>query len=316
MAPATLSERTYIPRSIHSPDAIVHLEYQYGSELPKPSAAWTRFVCLSDTHNKYCPVPNGDVLLHSGDLTGKGRVPEFKQTMDWLYSLPHKVKIVIAGNHDLTLHRGWYEQDWKRWHHVKQDYKEVIALLKGPAAREAGIVYLENEQYQFSVKEQGRQWSIYGSPWTPWFFDWAFNYERDKADEIVSKFPKTDILLTHGPPHNIFDETRSGDKAGCHTLAARLPQLQPRLHVFGHIHEGHGAYIHSWGTSQNSNSAPSIQATTNSNAVHVHNSYSESPKTVFVNAANMPSGPNAIRNDRMVTFGGPGYQPVVVDLKD
>jgi hypothetical protein len=44
----------------------------------------------------------------------------------------------------------------------------------------------------------------------------------------------------------------------------------------------------------------------------------ELEKTVFVNASNWPMGPLASRyGDRMRSmFGGPGFQPVVVDLKE
>jgi hypothetical protein len=38
-------------------------------------------------------------------------------------------------------------------------------------------------------------------------------------------------------------------------------------------------------------------------------------RTVFVNAANWPAGPRAWRAGR-IGFGGKGFQPVVVDLKD
>ena len=39
-----------------------------------------------------------------------------------------------------------------------------MELVKGPEAIEAGIVYLDCEEYKFSVKKGGRTWSVYGSP--------------------------------------------------------------------------------------------------------------------------------------------------------
>ena len=75
-----------------SPTAVVHLEYDLDS-LGPPLDGWTRFVCISDTHTRSFPVPPGDVLLHSGDLTNTGTYHEFEVTMKWLYSLPHKVKM-------------------------------------------------------------------------------------------------------------------------------------------------------------------------------------------------------------------------------
>jgi hypothetical protein len=121
-----------------SPASIVQLEYPSSDStgpvpLPKPDSGghWTRFVLLSDTHTKRCDVPDGDVLLHSGDLTERGTLKELRSTMEWLYALPHRVKMyvawmytrgenanegvtrIIAGNHDSAVHREWYEENWK-----------------------------------------------------------------------------------------------------------------------------------------------------------------------------------------------------------
>jgi 3',5'-cyclic AMP phosphodiesterase CpdA len=91
------SSHTQIPyanRTLRSQTAVVHLEYNPAVLEPVPSPEeWTRFVCISDTHSRNFDVPSGDVLLHSGDLTKKGRKEEFVQTMEWLYALPHKVKM-------------------------------------------------------------------------------------------------------------------------------------------------------------------------------------------------------------------------------
>jgi Icc-related predicted phosphoesterase len=77
------------------------------------------------------------------------------------------------------------------------------------------------------------------------------------------------------------------EHVGCRSLAAKLPELKPRLHVFGHIHEAHGAVVKDWESGQKDEAAES---------------------TLFVNAANSPV--------RGGVFGGPGFRPVVVDLLD
>jgi Icc-related predicted phosphoesterase len=61
--------------------------------------------------------------------------------------------------------------------------------------------------------------------------------------DIYEPIPQdTEILLTHTPPYRTLDKTRKGKHAGCKTLAARLRNLSNlELHVFGHIHEAHGA---------------------------------------------------------------------------
>ncbi|KAK1220512.1 hypothetical protein PQX77_016722 [Marasmius sp. AFHP31] len=305
--------------------SIVHVEYDLNTLQPAPPN-YTRFVCISDTHSHTFPVPPGDVLLHGGDLTNTGTVKNFETTMEWLYSMPHKVKVVIAGNHDLTLHEEWYDQNWSRWHQRegKQKLAPIREMLRGPKAKKAGIIYLEDEEATFEAKEGGRLWSVYGSPmhaftlpaafdiqWSPWFYDWAFNYDRTDGVDLVSKFPKTDILLTHGPPYKILDRTNHGDFPGCEDLRRRLPSLRPRIHVFGHIHEAHGAYTHLW----KDDTCPEFQ---NDYTVLPEESDDRDPNvesTVFVNPANWPMGKRRVEYATR-EFGGDGFRPIVVDLLD
>jgi Icc-related predicted phosphoesterase len=64
-----------------------------------------------------------------------------------------------------------------------------------------------------------------------------------RAEALWSVVPSgLDVLVTHGPPRGRFDRTDDGVEAGCEVLAARLATMAvpPRLHVFGHIHEGGG----------------------------------------------------------------------------
>ena len=94
-APTLMSTVSHNIRVLTSPKEIVHLEYNAQNLPPPPSDEWTRFVCISDTHSRTFDVPDGDVLLHSGDLTNTGTVEDFKKTMGWLYSLPHKIKMLV-----------------------------------------------------------------------------------------------------------------------------------------------------------------------------------------------------------------------------
>ncbi|KAF9483276.1 Metallo-dependent phosphatase [Pholiota conissans] len=310
---------------LKSPTEVVYLEYTPSRLPPKPSDEWTRFVCISDTHARRFEIPDGDVLLHSGDLTNMGLVKDFEKTTEWLYTLPHKIKIIIAGNHDLTLHTEYYEQAHVYNHKVKQDVEVILKMLKGSGAKKAGLIYLHDEEYKFQVNGKGREWSVYGSPWSPEFFDFAFGYPREDAPDLIAKFPKTDILLTHGPPFQILDQVISGLEVGCEALRDRLPELRPRLHLFGHIHEAHGACIHAWDPALG-NAPPTIQNTDPSMSIDrpevkdaeapAETTDTELDKTVFVNAANWPMGRNAHREDSKPPFGGPGFQAVVVDLKN
>ena len=178
-----------------------------------------RIVCISDTHNMHDQVvaPEGDVLIHAGDLTGRGTGREIGKVAAWLASQPHKHKLVIAGNHDFLFET---EPDRAR------------GLIE-----EGGVTYLQDE----AVEIEGLR--FWGSPWQPWFHDWAFNLQRgDPLEKVWAKIPKsTDALITHGPPFGVLDRVdRDGMSVGCEALAARLKELDVRLHVFGHIHEAYG----------------------------------------------------------------------------
>ncbi|KAJ7255352.1 Metallo-dependent phosphatase-like protein [Mycena rebaudengoi] len=267
------------PRRIVSLTSIVQLEYS-PHPLPKPFSTaqeWTRFVIISDNHAHTFPVPDGDVLLHCGDLTSRGTHRDLRLTMEWLYALPHPVKIIIAGNRDFALDRPWYDLDWQHTgHREKQPPGPNQELLTGPRAISANIVYLQNQMYRFKIREGGKKWSVCGSPQTPNFGARvrAFGYDAPNAEAFVAQFPQTDILLTHGPPHGVLDLTKHAARAGCLALSQRVNELRPRLHAFGHIHEARRAYVHLW---DNSNEPGPSQLVDDLPA---------GEQTVFVNAAN------------------------------
>ncbi|KAG9307809.1 hypothetical protein G9A89_023374 [Geosiphon pyriformis] len=197
----------------------------YGSqEVPasKPGVEWTRLVCLSDTHNKIDAntkgfiVPVGDVLIHAGDLTKNGTVGQIHATFDWLKGLPHRYKIIIAGNHDLTLDPPFYEKNWHRFHRNKENSAESLKIVRNT---KNGIVYLEDESY--TIPECG--YKVFGSPWSPEFCEWAFNAKRgEECQKVWAKIPlDTQILITHGPPYKILDKTFQDLEVGCPDLLER-----------------------------------------------------------------------------------------------
>ena len=83
---------------------------------------------------------------------------------------------------------------------------------------------------------------MWGSPWQPWFYDWAFNLQR--GPEIRAKWDRipagVDVLVTHGPPAGILDRVVDGRSVGCADLLDAVRRVRPLLHVFGHIHEAYG----------------------------------------------------------------------------
>jgi len=173
---------------------------------------------VSDTHGFHDQIscPDGDVFVHAGDLTRKGKLSELQDAVRWLRSLPYSQIIVIAGNHDFCL------QDPDR----RAEAESIISPVR----------YLRNS----GVTVDGKH--FWGSPWTPEFGNWVFQYSRANDSAMPwSKIPEsTDVLVTHGPPEGIGDRTRSGIRAGCNRLRATVEARNPQLHVFGHIHEGYG----------------------------------------------------------------------------
>jgi len=133
--------------------------------IPKhPGPGWTRFVLISDTHTRtHYAVPEGDVLIHAGDLSSWGRVEQLEPTAVWLRSLPHPKKIVIAGNHDFCLDPDCLYENYQNDTQGHEDHKKARSLFLDSGAKEAGIEYLENEVLRLEVN-QGKVWKIYGSP--------------------------------------------------------------------------------------------------------------------------------------------------------
>jgi Icc-related predicted phosphoesterase len=183
-----------------------------------------RIVAVADTHLNHnrrgFEVPAGDMLVHAGDLCRHGSLGELGTALNWIDKLPHKLKVVVAGNHD-----------WAFAHeHERETARAALA--------EAGIIYLEDA----AATVEGLL--LYGSPWQPEFCGWAFNLPR--GEELAEKWSAIpsglDLLITHGPPAGIGDRVNLYRRVGCADLRARVAIVRPRVHVFGHIHEDGGVW--------------------------------------------------------------------------
>nr|POE46971.1 putative rhamnogalacturonate lyase c [Quercus suber] len=179
-------------------------------------------VCVSDTHNMTPKLPPGDLLIHAGDLTQGGTEKEFQTQLDWLNAQPHEHKIVIAGNHDIVL-----------------DNKKSEEIGMDPFARRSlrwgSVIYLERSTVSLNFSSR-KKMSIFGHPATRKHGNWAFQYDRD-TDAFTHQIEDgIDILVTHSAPRFHLDVAGWGDAF----LLRELWRVRPRLHVFGHIHEGHG----------------------------------------------------------------------------
>lgn len=177
-----------------------------------------KFVIISDTHgqHKNLTLPKGDVIIHAGDISQRGKESEILDFLNWFKDLDFKYKIFIAGNHDF-----FFEET------SVKDIQKIIP---------ENIIYLCDSGVEVEHIK------IWGSPITPNFFDLAFNSDRgepiSKHWELIPS--DTDILITHGPAFGKLDKTTRGENVGCEDLLHTIDKIKPKVHICGHIHEGYG----------------------------------------------------------------------------
>ncbi len=176
-----------------------------------------RIVTISDTHGLHdlVQVPDGDLLIFAGDCSSSGYEHEVVMFLRWFAKHPHKHKVMIAGNHDLLFEN-------------RPEFAESLIP--------EGVHYLNDS----GCVIEGIH--IWGSPFSPRFLDWAFNCDRgEQIAQHWAKIPAdTDVLVTHGPLAGILDQTLYGENTGCEDLLQHIQRVKPKLHIFGHIHEGYG----------------------------------------------------------------------------
>jgi len=217
-----------------------------------PSQDKLRFVCMSDTHSLTphlkMAVPDGDVFVHAGDFTRAGNPSEIREFNTWLGKLPHKHKVVIAGNHELCFDPslGKTSDIVSRSGHIGTS---PLNLMEDSQAADQSVkcqdikkeltncTYLEDS----SVEICGLK--VYGTPHQPEYGGWAFNLAR--GQQCLNKWnlipEDVDVLITHGPPLGFGDLTCTGVRAGCVELLHSVQRrIKPKYHVYGHIHEGYG----------------------------------------------------------------------------
>lgn len=204
------------------------------------NAKQLRLVLISDTHEELIDpqdMPEGDVLVHAGDFTYVGSQQKVLEFNGWCRDVKHKYKngiVVIAGNHDKT---------FDALNHMGKP-EVVVPML-------TNCIYLNDS----GVEIEG--FKFWGSPQSPAFGrNWAFQLDRAEADKTWDLIPDdTDVLVTHGPPLNILDgvphqrwDTKGNcvmnflEHVGCYDLRRAVARVKPKVHVFGHIHEGYGTH--------------------------------------------------------------------------
>ncbi|KAL4933695.1 metallophosphatase domain-containing protein [Aspergillus undulatus] len=223
----------------------------------------TRFVCVSDTH-AYTPseagfkLPAGDVLIHAGDLTNWGSKAELQKTMAWIAAADYEVKIVICGNHDITLDVPFYTARGSDFHRSNlenpQKCLETITNASGSVSlsnpnsnpNSNSIIFLNHQSALIRLRNPNGPntiFKIFGSPYSQHNGNWAFLYTPDEAEDLWGGIPlDADVVVTHGPPRSMVCGGR-----GCKVLRRRLGDVRPCLAICGHVHEGRGYERVNWG---------------------------------------------------------------------
>jgi Icc-related predicted phosphoesterase len=180
-----------------------------------------RIVTISDTHNSHdaLKINECDILIHAGDESYRGTEAETVAFAKWFNVQPARHLVWTPGNHSLGV-----EEKWPKSIQWMMDYCPRANIL------------LHSDVTLEGVK-------VWGSPATPWYHSWAYNFYRGPDIKAIwDKIPSdTNIVVTHGPPYGIRDVVeRTHQSVGCEELRKRLLTMKPKYHVFGHIHEGYG----------------------------------------------------------------------------
>jgi len=194
---------------------------------------------ISDTHSKHKQVekdlPGGNLLIHAGDMSSMGYNHEIQDFCQWFDGLDYDFKVFIAGNHDW----GFIDREPFFVHGsvlIPRRTEEILNSYKN-------FEYLRDSSVEVQIGDE-KPVKVYGSPWQPEFFDWAFNLPR-KGEELKRRWNNiptdTDILITHGPAYGYVDQVIGRtEHLGCELLADRIKEIKPKIHVCGHIHTGYG----------------------------------------------------------------------------
>jgi predicted phosphodiesterase len=184
-----------------------------------------KIIALSDQHGNLPSLPACDLLLLAGDLTP-------------------------VQNHDLYFQAAWLDGDFRSWL-SRQPARHIIGIAGNHDLVFEHAPHLVPRDLPWTyLQDSGTTWEgfkFWGTPWQPWFFDWAFNGSPEQLARQWALIPEdTDILVVHGPPHGYGDGVPgprgSIRRCGCPHLLERIQEIRPQLVVFGHIHEGRGEW--------------------------------------------------------------------------
>jgi Icc-related predicted phosphoesterase len=187
-----------------------------------------RIVAISDLHGWLPEIPSCDLLLIAGDIC-----PDFRGSAN------PALRRSVAERQGV-----WLRDVFAAWLETQSCGHAVLCWGNHDYAGELPASSVPKLAADV-LTDQESQWNgfrIYATPWT--FFApriWAFDVTLPELAHRMARIPDgIDILITHGPPYGVLDRTADGDLAGSRSLGDAVRRVRPRLHVFGHIHEGRG----------------------------------------------------------------------------
>lgn len=194
-----------------------------------------RLMFISDTHTHHLSIdftklPPVDIVLCAGDFTYTGKANEVLAFKEWFKMLNCKHRVLIAGNHELSFDLNTVKETTQS-HYVKYDISpdEIKKIITD----DKEIIYLEHD----SVEIMGLK--IFGSPYSLYFYNWAFATPDDPT--FWESIPHdTDVFLVHGAPYNILDQCIDGNLSGDPNMLKAIEERKIPVVAFGHIHETYG----------------------------------------------------------------------------
>lgn len=205
--------------------------------------------CIADLHGFYPELEGGDLLIVAGDLTAKDTLECYRKWYQWLARCKYSKIIIVCGNHDNRIQQKGFPPMPKEFNceylcdsGTEFEYEEPVRNLFDP--HDKSLIFR-------------KKLKIWGSPWTKTFEGMNPHckaFTVDTEEELVEKWRRIpnelDILITHSPPYSILDKVayinygeEEAEHVGSHSLLYYSRMQQPRLHVFGHIHEAYGKEI-------------------------------------------------------------------------
>lgn len=209
----------------------------------KPKSEGTvRLMCMSDTHTKHNDIPQSsifpaDIAIHAGDFTMYGHRSEIISFRDWYVKLPATHKLLIAGNHDLSLDDKM--RDELKDVFILRGYTEPPESCKCEITNCKEITYLEDEVINLmGVK-------FFCSPRSPHINKFCFPSKIENNGKEWEKIDSSfDVVVTHSPPSGVFDFDIRDGQFGDPFLALKIQEAKTPLHIFGHTHCCNGSYRH------------------------------------------------------------------------